>query len=128
MTHLSRNRKSQFSHDRNLKLEALERRDLMTVGTVMAATMPEFAAPAEERVTIGHEKNIASRTAGQCQGACYVRHQGAGKLEIYNGFFTQHGSASELRQMTPSDGLMAQLAKPGDHDWLADVLSIYNGF
>jgi len=50
----------------------------------------------QEGEPIGHEKNIASLTSEQCQGACYVHGQGKDKLD---GFFTQSGSAAELQAL-----------------------------
>ena len=107
MKRQSRNQQNKFSQDRNLKIESLENRNLMTVGNVIASAVTEFATSTEESVTIGHEKNITSMSNGQCQGACYVRDQGKDKLD---GFFTQSGSAAELQdqQVEESVAILGQ--------------------
>lgn len=82
----STNQTNQFSQDRSLKLESLENRNLMTVGNVMVAAIVDDNHTHVESVRFGHEKNIASLTNEQCQGACYLRDQGKDQPEISNGF------------------------------------------
>ena len=97
------NQNNQFSQDRNLQLESLENRNLMTVANVVASAAIEFATPKEESVTIGHEKNITSLSNEQCQGACYLNGPGKDRVKLSNGFFAQTGSASELGSFNLSE-------------------------
>ena len=92
----STSQKNQFSHDRSLKLESLENRNLMTVGNVMVAAIVDDNHTPVESITIGHENNIDSLTGGQCEGACYLRGQGKDQPKISNGFLTQTGSAADI--------------------------------
>ena len=83
------NKQNQFSQNRSLKLESLEKRNLMTVGNMMVGAIVDDNHTHVESVTIGHEKNIVSLTNEQCQGACYLRAQ-MDNVAV-DEFFTQSG-------------------------------------
>lgn len=95
--------KNQRSQNRPLQLETLENRTLLTVGNVMAPAVNGVSVIPEQSAVIRQEKITDSLTPDQCQGACYLRDPGQTKLEIYNSFFREDGSAGELETIPNFD-------------------------